>query len=127
MVRDAPLPEKLPQRRAALEAERAHFLEFLRTHYAPQQVILFGSLTEGRLYPDSDLDLVVVMPSSRPFLERIGEMLERFRPRVGMDLLVYTPEEFEEIQNRPFFREEVLAKGVVLYESPSGTLASLGS
>jgi len=127
MVRDVSPPEELPQRRAALEAELGRFLEFLRTHYAPQRVILFGSLAEGRLQPDSDRDLVVVMPSSRPFLERIGEMLERFRPRVGMDLLVYTPEEFEEIQNRPFFREEVLAKGVVLYESPSGTLASLGS
>ena len=118
MVRDVSPPEELQQRRAALEAELARFLDFLRTHYVPQRVILFGSLAEGRLHPDSDLDLVVGMPSSRPFLER-------FRPRVGMDLLVYTPEEFEEIRNRPFFREEVLAKGVVLYESPSGTLAPL--
>jgi predicted nucleotidyltransferase len=125
MVRDVSPPEELQQRRAALEAELARFLDFLRTHYVPQRVILFDSLAEGRLHPDSDLDLVVVMPSSRPFLERIGELLERFRPRVGVDLLVYTPEEFEEIRNRPFFREEVLAKGVVLYESPSGTLAPL--
>jgi len=125
MVRDVSPLEELQRRRAALEAELARFLDFLRTHYVPQRVILFGSLAEGRLHPDSDLDLVVGMPSSRPFLERIGELLERFRPRVGVDLLVYTPEEFEEIRNRPFFREEVLAKGVVLYESPSGTLAPL--
>jgi hypothetical protein len=53
-----------------------------------------------------------VMPSSRPFLERIGELLERFRPCVGLDLLVYTS-------------EEMLTRGVVLYESSSGTLAPL--
>ena len=80
MVREVSPPEELQQRRAALEAELARFLDFLRTHYVPQRVILFGSLAEGRLHPDSDLDLVVGMPSSRPFLER-------FRPRVGMDLL----------------------------------------
>ncbi len=111
--------ERVRERRAALEAELTRFLEFLRANYAPQRVILFGSLAQGELRPDSDLDLVVVMPSSRPFLDRIGELLERFRPRVGMDLLVYTPEEFEEIRTRPFFQEEVLARGVVIYESPS--------
>lgn len=114
-----PPEEEILRRRAALEAELARFLEFVRAHYAPRRVILFGSLAHGALHPDSDLDLVVVMPSSRPFLDRIGELLERFRPRVGMDLLVYTPEEFEEVQARPFFQEEVLAKGVVIYESPS--------
>lgn len=111
--------KEIEQRRAALEAELARFLEFLRAHYAPHRVILFGSLAHGVLHPDSDLDLIVVMPSSHPFLDRIGELLERFRPRVGMDLLVYTPEEFEEIRSRPFFQEEVLAKGVVVYESSS--------
>ncbi|WP_322797738.1 nucleotidyltransferase domain-containing protein [Thermoflexus sp.] len=111
--------ERIQQRRAALEAELARFLEFLHAHYRPRRVILFGSLVHGVLHPDSDLDLVVVMPSSCPFLDRIGELLARFRPRVGMDLLVYTPEEFEEIRSRPFFQEEVLAKGVVIYESPS--------
>jgi predicted nucleotidyltransferase len=112
MIRDASPPEELQQRQAALEAELTCFSDFLRTHYVPQRVILFGSLAEGRLHPDSDLDLVVVMPSSRPFLERIGELLERFRPCVGLDLLVYTS-------------EEMLTRGVVLYESSSGTLAPL--
>jgi hypothetical protein len=36
---------------------------------------------------------------------------------VGTDILVYMPEEFERLrQERPFFREEILAKGVIVYE-----------
>lgn len=119
MAEDAHRGEEIQCRRADLEAELERFLAFLQAHYAPRRVILFGSLAQGVIHPTSDLDLVIVMPSTRPFLQRIGELLERFRPRVGMDLLVYTPEEFEEVRQRPFFREEVLAKGVVLYESPS--------
>jgi hypothetical protein len=35
---------------------------------------------------------------------------------VATDLLVYTPEEFEQLaRERPFVREEILAKGVLLY------------
>jgi hypothetical protein len=36
---------------------------------------------------------------------------------VGTDILVYTPQEFERLQHeRAFFREEIVAKGIVLYE-----------
>ena len=39
------------------------------------------------------------------------------RPRVGVDVLVYTPREFEQLsQERAFLREEIVAKGKVIYE-----------
>ena len=44
-------------------------------------------------------------------------MRRLLRPRIGLDLLVYTPDEFEQLcRERPFFRDEVLGKGKVLYE-----------
>ena len=37
--------------------------------------------------------------------------------RVGPDILVYTPEEFESKKDSPFFREEVFEKGKVIYDA----------
>ena len=41
---------------------------------------------------------------------------ERIEPRVGLDLLAYTPQEFDAIRERPFMRQ-ALQEGRVLYEA----------
>ncbi|MBT9260125.1 MAG: nucleotidyltransferase domain-containing protein [Clostridiales bacterium] len=82
-------------------------------------VVLFGSLTDtGRATVDSDVDLVVVMPGVERcrFHERL-----RNHPAVEgfpypLHLHVYTPAEWVAVRERAFMREEVLGKGVVLYE-----------
>jgi hypothetical protein len=39
------------------------------------------------------------------------------QPHVSMDILVYTPAEFTQLsRERPFFRDEIVAKGRVIYE-----------
>lgn len=54
------------------------------------------------------------------FLDRIREVLQLLNPRVGADILVYTPDEFEQMtRERPFMRYEILEKGKVLYERAS--------
>lgn len=104
-------------RRAFLEAELARYVQILRERYAPQRILLFGSLASGEVGEWSDIDLVVVKETDRKFLDRIREVMQLLRPRVGMDILVYTPEEFAQLsQERPFVREEILHKGRVLYE-----------
>ena len=58
----------------------------------PLRVVLFGSRAEGSARPDSDIDLLVVMPDGtdrRAAMTRIGARLRR--PGVGIDLLVTTP------------------------------------
>jgi len=37
-------------------------------------------------------------------------------PELAAEILLYTPEEFEIVKNRMFFREEVLERGRVLYD-----------
>ena len=52
-----------------------------------------------------------------PFLERSRRVLAFLQPRVGLDVLVYTPGEYAElISTRPFVAEEIAGKGKVLYE-----------
>jgi len=45
------------------------------------------------------------------------DVLRLLQPRVGPDVLVYTPDEYERLcQERPFTQREIVGKGQVLYE-----------
>ncbi|HOS79344.1 MAG TPA: nucleotidyltransferase domain-containing protein [Anaerolineae bacterium] len=109
--------ENAAQRRAVLEAELARFVQLLREQYAPQCILLFGSLISGEIREWSDIDLVIIKETERKFLDRTREVLQLLRPQVGVDILVYTPDEFDQlVQQRAFVRDEIVGKGKVLYE-----------
>ncbi|MCC6299555.1 MAG: nucleotidyltransferase domain-containing protein [Anaerolineales bacterium] len=77
---------------------------------------MFGSFAEKNLTEWSDIDLVVVQQTSLPFYRRIKRALQVIRPKVGVDLFIYTPEEFSKLsRERRFFQDEILDKGKVLY------------
>jgi predicted nucleotidyltransferase len=58
----------------------------------------YGSLEFGR---DSDVDLILVAKTEKPFLERALEYPELFDLVPDLDLLVYTPEEFAALTTEP--------------------------
>jgi hypothetical protein len=67
------------------------------------------------------VDLVLIEPTSRPFLERGLDHLPLFRLPVGLDLLVYTPEEYARLKgegNALIARVE--REGAIVYERPEG-------
>lgn len=69
----------------------------LVAEFAPEQVWLFGSYAWGEPTEDSDLDLVVVVPSSNErSIERVRRAHRTLRG-LGMpkDVLVHTKPEFE--------------------------------
>lgn len=96
-------------------------LQKLIAHYQPEKVILFGSLTSAEVKEWSDLDLVIIKETSRPFLQRLKEVALLCQPSVGTDFLVYTPDEFAHMldQKNPFILDEIVQKGKVLYERQS--------
>jgi len=105
------------ERRKLLEQELTRYVRLLTEHGDPERVIVFGSLATGQVWDWSDIDLVIVEQTHLPFLQRLRQMRKLLQPKVGTDILVYTPEEFEQLRReRPFFREEILAKGMVVYE-----------
>ena len=87
----------------------------------PDLVILFGSWAEGRAQADSDVDLVVVAPSSdRRALARdlylLWHRLHRASPRLpAADILVYTPREFQEAYLVGFPAYNAVRQGVVVH------------
>jgi predicted nucleotidyltransferase len=80
-----------------------------------ERVILFGSYAAGRRDLMTDLDLLVVMQSRLDFVTRTARLYQELAAPVDMDLLVYTPEEFEAKRDSGFLRH-ALATGKVLYE-----------
>jgi predicted nucleotidyltransferase len=106
---------KQARRRATAVAEELpRIVEELKTLGA-ERVILFGSEVKGRPKPWSDVDLLVVIPSEMPFVERIADLYGRLRPRMAVDLLPYTPSEFK--RGNPIIKM-ALAGGKILYEKP---------
>src|SRR2546428_10662769 len=85
------------ERGLRLEQELHRMVEILIREYEPEKLILFGSAAQGELHEWSDLDLVVVKRTDKPLLERIEEVLRLGRPKVGLGVLVSTPEEMEDL------------------------------
>ncbi|MBC8249510.1 MAG: nucleotidyltransferase domain-containing protein [Anaerolineales bacterium] len=96
----------------------AHIIASLE-EYDPQRVILFGSWARGDEDEYSDLDLVIIKETQERFLDRLERVYDLVKPTFAMDVLVYTPQEFAEMQERNnYFTEMVLKEGVVIYERP---------
>jgi len=103
------------KRQALLERELERIVRVLH-EMGVQLIVLFGSAAREQVSAWSDLDLIVVLDSDLPFIKRLGLLYERIQPCVGLDLLAYTPQEFEAIRERPFIRH-ALREGRVLYEA----------
>ncbi|MDM8531478.1 nucleotidyltransferase domain-containing protein [Anaerolineales bacterium HSG25] len=106
------------ERKTRLNQTIAHILSILVTQYKPQKVILFGSVATDSVGEWSDIDLVIIKETSLPFLQRLREVSLLCRASVGVDYLVYTPSEFEQMitEKNPFIIDEVLNKGKLLYD-----------
>ncbi|MEK7846849.1 MAG: nucleotidyltransferase domain-containing protein [Nitrospinota bacterium] len=103
-----------------LQAELSRWIEILKREYDPESIILFGSFAQEKVKRWSDIDLVIIKRTEKSFLDRIKEVLLILHPKVGLDVLVYTPEEFKNLcSNRAFFKSEIGAKGVKIYERGS--------
>jgi uncharacterized protein len=100
--------------REELDEELSRIMKKLKGDNSIKQVLLFGSLARGDLHIGSDIDLIVVKNTEKKFLDRLDEFyLDASEP---LDILVYTPEEFEEMKERPFIKK-ALMEGRILHEA----------
>ena len=109
------------ERQTKLNQALERILLTLSAEYRPEKVILFGSMAQATVGEWSDLDLVIIKDTPKPFLQRLKEVALLCRAPVGVDFLVYTPDEFAHMiaDRNPFILEEVVRKGKVLYEYES--------
>lgn len=82
--------------RKNLEMDIQRMVDRIVRRFHPERVILFGSHARGQGGPDSDVDLLVVMPVSGSKRQKAVEIGVALRDiRVPKDIIVTTPEEFE--------------------------------
>ena len=87
-----------------------------------ERAVVFGSWARGTADAFSDLDLVVVLETGLPPLERgrlLGELIEALP--VGVDLLVYTPAEYARgIDSGLGVFEAIAREGVTIHARGEG-------
>jgi predicted nucleotidyltransferase len=87
----------------------------------PHKILLFGSAARGESDQMSDLDIIVVAERVAPrFLDRIADAYDLIVPTYALDLLIYTPEEYQAMlaASNPLI-ERAESEGKVLYERPA--------
>ncbi len=93
-------------------------VERIAAQFQPHKIILFGSSARGQGGPDSDADLLVVMPvtgSKRQQAVQIDLALEGIP--IPIDLIVATPEEVEKYRDVSGTTiGEAVCEGKILYE-----------
>jgi len=81
-----------------------------------EKIILFGSIVSGSMHKRSDLDILVVKDTSERFMDRLERFYLHIKPRIALDILVYTPAEFEEMSQNNQFIKTILKNGRIVYE-----------
>jgi predicted nucleotidyltransferase len=93
----------------------------IAAEFEPERILLFGSYAWGAPSPDSDVDLLVILPFEGKTVAKSVEMRLKIKPPFPVDLLVRTPEKIHKrlALGDPFIRS-ILEKGKVLYEANYG-------
>ena len=101
------------------EQEITQFTSRVVRIFHPQRIILFGSYAYGTPSPDSDVDLLIVMPVTGKSVLKSVEILNTLNPEFPIDLLVRTPDDLDRrLALNDFFLQEIMGKGKVLYACP---------
>jgi predicted nucleotidyltransferase len=87
--------------------------------FHPQRVILFGSRAYGDPRPDSDVDLLVILPFEGTPYRKAVEILQAVQPTFPVDILPRRPDDTDERYRLgdPLIRE-AFDRGKVLFEAP---------
>ncbi len=92
--------------------------------FHPTKIILFGSYAGGAPTPDSDVDLLVILPFEGSPVRKAFEIDRGLDHPFPIDLLVRTPEFVERRLNlNDFFYREIVEKGQVLYDAARARVA----
>lgn len=118
-------PYRYPSPHVPLAAIR-RFARQIAERFQPDKIILFGSYAYGQPHPESDVDLLVIMPAHDVVNQEIRIGLALDRPFLH-DIVVRTPKQIERGLREgdcDWFLREVMEKGRVLYEAPRRTMSS---
>ncbi len=95
------------------------FVNEIAEGYQPEKIYLFGSYANDTATADSDIDLLIIKSTSLKKAQRNIQVRETIKtyPYVGMDIIVYTPEELRSgMKDVVNIGKEAIKTGKLLYE-----------
>lgn len=102
------------ERKKELGYELDRIINVLKKDIKIKLILLFGSLARGDINRMSDIDMIIVKETEKKFLDRLDEIYSTLVPNLAVDILVYTPKEFEAMKNRSFIMN-AMKEGKILY------------
>jgi predicted nucleotidyltransferase len=94
--------------------------------FQPDKIILFGSYAYGTPHEDSDVDLLVIMPTRDTHAQGV-RIRWRLSAPFPLDLLVRTPHEMAwRLKEGESFTTTIMSQGKVLYEKVDKGVGSKG-
>src|SRR3990172_8397176 len=110
----------IQEREKSLKDELERIVEIIKKEYAVEKIVLFGSLAADHVHEWSDIDLLIIKQTDKRPIERTMELTNLIRPKIGIDLFIYTPEEYALLlRERYSFILNVLKTGKTVYEKRS--------
>ena len=103
-------------RREALAAELER-ISAMFPQLGVQRAIVIGDVAAGRVGPESTLELIMVQDIPGSFPRRMDFFTSHLAPSVATVFYVYTPEEFQALQESSPFLRAALGRGRTVYES----------
>lgn len=97
--------------------EIQELVDNIARQFSPEKIILFGSHARGEADPDSDVDLLVVIPHKEHASRKAAEITSRVHPRrFAVDLIVRNSETLRKrMQMNDWFVRDLMREGRVLY------------
>src|SRR6185295_6516436 len=113
-------PLDIRSKNPAVSREIRQMVNRIVRRFYPERIILFGSHARGDAGPDSDVDLLIVLPFSGSRHEKQVEIRLALRGiRIPTDIVVTTPEDFLWRKEVPGTIERPAAReGKLLYVRP---------
>lgn len=92
-------------------------IEKVKSEFEPELILLFGSRARGDALKSSDHDLIIVSRKfeEMDFRERIIKVYELVDEPLNVDILCYTPEEFEEKKRQITIVKKAAEEGIALH------------
>jgi len=104
-------------KRCARFDEIEHMAQFISEQFNPEKIILFGTYAYGNPTPESDVDLLIIVPSDNNTWELGIEISSALDHTFPLDIVVKTDREISDrLAQNDFFIQEIMNKGTVLYE-----------
>ena len=118
-IRKPTKPEENPRkptRHVISENVIRSYCEGVAQEFHTDKIVLFGSYAYGQPDPESDVDLMVIMPFRGNDVAKAIQIRSRFSAPFALDLLVRKPKFIEaRLKERDMFIELVMTRGEVMY------------